>query len=85
MYGLNQQSMTFTQVNTPNPNGGYGQYGYGGYGQYGGGYGQYGGGYGGYNQVTVMRVCDSAEPCPAGQTCRSPIGGQVNGVGLCYF
>ncbi len=34
----------------------------------------------------VLRVCDDSEPCPDGQSCRSPFGPYVSSaIGICYF
>lgn len=58
----------------------------------GGGYG-YGGSNYNYNYnnnnqnwggATALRICDDAEPCPSGLSCRSPLG-NIPSMGVCYF
>jgi hypothetical protein len=94
-YALNQAAQTFVPSSAPSPY--YGNQAYGGNNPYGGsilggsmygGAGYFGGNsFGANGMLTVLRVCDSVELCPAGQFCRSPIGPTAmnTGVGLCYF
>ena len=41
--------------------------------------------YGGQQSSTVYRTCDSAEPCPSNQFCRSPLGQTGSSLGICYY
>jgi hypothetical protein len=36
-----------------------------------------------YSGINVLRACDTSEPCPGGQVCRSPYSD--TSLGLCYF
>ncbi len=57
-------------------------------GYYGGGYngGYYGGGGYGAGSGVVLRACDTNDPCPSGQYCRSPFGPSTNAaIGICYY
>jgi hypothetical protein len=75
MYTLSQATMSFVPSSTPMSTQFPSSYGSG-----------YGTPYTTGTGMTVLRVCDTAsEPCPSGQNCRSPVGGGLNGVGVCYF
>lgn len=41
--------------------------------------------YYGQSSSTVYRTCDSAEPCPSNQFCRSPLGQTGSSLGICYY
>lgn len=78
-YTLNQQTQTFVPSSAPSPYYQYqnnNMYGYNGFG-----------GSSINGMLTVLRVCDNVELCPAGQSCRSPVGpgASATGVGVCYF